>query len=64
MELLSESIGFTGPVGTIGDGRYAIVYDECQDGKVQAYDAIFDPAFEVYTDRYTSNRHRRAFSKC
>ena len=46
---VSESIGFTGPVGTIGDGRYAIVYDECQDGKVQAYDAIFDPAFEVYT---------------
>ena len=37
-----ETIGFAGP-----EGRYAVVYDECQDGKVDVNDAVFDPAFEV-----------------
>ena len=45
---LGETIGFTAPAGAVGAGRYAVVYDECQNGKFDAgEDALFDPAFEV-----------------
>ena len=42
-----ETIGFTGPSGSIGPGIYSVVYDECQDGKLGPEDAVFSPAFEV-----------------
>ncbi|MDP9353014.1 MAG: PKD domain-containing protein, partial [Chloroflexota bacterium] len=42
-----EDIGITAPSGTVGEGKYAVVYDECQDGKVDAIDFVLDPAFEV-----------------
>ncbi|MDP9349973.1 MAG: PKD domain-containing protein, partial [Chloroflexota bacterium] len=45
---IDETIGFTAPSGSIGPGQYAVVYDECQNGKFDAgVDAIFDPAFSV-----------------
>ncbi len=44
---LGEQIGITAPSGKIGPGRYAVVYNECQDGKLGPHDAVFDPAFEV-----------------
>ncbi|WP_158299555.1 OmpL47-type beta-barrel domain-containing protein [Paenibacillus antri] len=45
---ISETIGFTGPVGKIPPGEYAIVFDECQDGKYNALvDGVIDPAFKV-----------------
>lgn len=44
---ISETIGYTGPAGSIPAGEYAVVYDHCQDGKLQANDDVFDPAFEV-----------------
>ena len=44
---VDEPIGFTSPGGSIGPGRYAVVYDECQNQKVDPVDKVFDPAFEV-----------------
>ncbi|RIX60089.1 PKD domain-containing protein [Paenibacillus nanensis] len=45
---ISEPIGFTGPDGKIPPGEYAIVFDECQDGKYNALiDGVIDPAFKV-----------------
>lgn len=44
---IGETIGYTGPAGQIPQGTYAVVYDECQDGRLDGNDAIFDPAFEV-----------------
>ena len=37
---VSETIGYTAPAGRIGPGRYAVIYDECQDGKFDAGDFI------------------------
>ena len=37
-------IGFAKPAGQIPIGTYAIVYDECQNGVLDAYDAVFGPA--------------------
>lgn len=45
--LFSDTISFTKPEGVLGKGRYAIVYDECQDNLLDENDAIFSPAFEV-----------------
>lgn len=42
-----STIGVTTPSGTIKEGTYAVVYDECQDGRVSSEDAVFDPAFRV-----------------
>ena len=44
---VSETVGFTAPGGSVGPGTYAIVFDECQDGLLDANDAVFDPAFSV-----------------
>ena len=45
---VSQTIGFTRPSGAIGRGVYAVVYDECQDGKFDPnVDFALDPAFEV-----------------
>ena len=44
---VDETIGYTGPSGTIGEGTYAVVYDECQDGYVDPGDFVLDNAFEV-----------------
>lgn len=45
---ISETIGYTGPDGKIGPGEYAVVFDECQDGKYNALiDGVVDPAFKV-----------------
>jgi uncharacterized repeat protein (TIGR01451 family) len=44
---ISETIGYAEPGGTIPSGRYAVVYDECQNGKVDPIDFVLDPAFEV-----------------
>ncbi len=45
---LDEIVGFTKPAGAIPSGRYAVVYNECQDGVfAAARDTVFDPAFEV-----------------
>ena len=44
---ISQTIGYTSPGGNIGPGTYAVVYDECQNGKLDDIDALFDPAFEV-----------------
>lgn len=44
---IEETIGFTAPGGTIPPGRYAVVYDECQDGDFDpGEDFVQDPAFE------------------
>ncbi|MCA0757054.1 PKD domain-containing protein [Paenibacillus sp. N4] len=45
---ISETIGYTGPDGKIPPGEYAIVFDECQDGKFDyLVDGVIDPAFKV-----------------
>ncbi|MEH7072975.1 PKD domain-containing protein, partial [Neobacillus drentensis] len=44
---ISEVIGYTTPGGKIGPGKYTVVYDECQDGKVSPEDKVFPDAFEV-----------------
>ncbi len=44
---ISETIAYSKPGGTIPAGKYAVVYDECQDGKFNGIDSLFDPAFEV-----------------
>ncbi|MCP4356886.1 MAG: hypothetical protein GY796_02575 [Chloroflexi bacterium] len=44
---INEIIGATGPVGSIEPGVYAVVYDECQNGKLDDIDTLFDPALEV-----------------
>lgn len=44
---IEETIGVTAPGGAIGSGTYAVVYDECQNGRVDPEDRVFDPAFEV-----------------
>ena len=48
---IDETIGFAGFNG-LKPGKYAVVYDECQDGRLHlqhpfGVDALFDPAFEV-----------------
>lgn len=45
--LFSETIAFTQPSGTLGNGLYTVVYDECQDGKLNVEDAVFVDAFQV-----------------
>jgi PKD repeat protein len=43
-----EPIGTTYPTPAgLSPGTYAVVYDECQDGKLDAGDALFDPAFKI-----------------
>ncbi len=46
---IGETIGRTGPgpEGTVGEGTYAVVFDECQDGKVDPGDFVLNPAFAV-----------------
>lgn len=44
---MGETIGYTAPGGTVGEGLWAVVYDECEDGYFDAEDALFDPAFRV-----------------
>ncbi|RAP75791.1 PKD domain-containing protein [Paenibacillus montanisoli] len=45
---ISETIGYTGPDGKIPPGEYAVVFDECQDGKFDyLVDGVIDPAFKV-----------------
>jgi hypothetical protein len=45
---VGESLGFTEDGGSIGEGRYSIVIDECQDGTFQeGVDLLQEPAFEV-----------------
>lgn len=44
---INEIVAATAPGGNMPPGVYAIVYDECQDGKLDAIDSLFDPAFEV-----------------
>src|SRR5713101_5128138 len=33
---IDETIGFTAPSGHLKPGTYAVIYDECQDGKLDA----------------------------
>src|SRR5439155_9685170 len=42
-----QPVGLTQPAGLLGEGDYAIVIDECQDGALDAEDRIFNPAFRV-----------------
>ncbi|MBI4847458.1 MAG: PKD domain-containing protein [Nitrospirae bacterium] len=44
---VSEPIGYTAPGGTIGPGTYAVIYDECENNRLDPEDFILDPAFEV-----------------
>lgn len=45
---IEETIGYTGPDGKIQPGEYAVVFDECQDGKYDyLIDGVIDPAFKV-----------------
>lgn len=49
--VLGEQIGITAPTGKIGPGSYAVIFDECQDGRFDpAEDAIWDPGFTVGGD--------------
>lgn len=43
----AETIAITAPGGNLPQGRYEVVYDECQDGVFEPWDAVFDPAFSV-----------------
>ncbi|MEX2546446.1 MAG: PKD domain-containing protein, partial [Chloroflexota bacterium] len=44
----SETIAFTQPSGSLGQGLYSVVYDECQDGEFDTgTDAVFTDAFQV-----------------
>jgi hypothetical protein len=45
--LVNEVIGTTAPGGTLAPGKYAVIYNECQDGTRAGWDEVFDPAFEV-----------------
>ena len=45
--LFSETIAYTEPTGDLSNGYYTVVYDECQDGKLDPIDAVFVDAFEV-----------------
>ncbi|MEO1058216.1 MAG: PKD domain-containing protein, partial [Actinomycetota bacterium] len=46
--IIDEVIGYTKPSGKHGEGRWAVIIDECQDGVyTEGQDAIFNPAFEV-----------------
>ena len=61
---IDEIIGFTAPSGKIGPGKYAVVYDECQDGKFNlGVDALFDPAFEVVIPADVSDLPTTEFEK-
>ncbi len=54
---IEEVIGFTAPSVSIGAGEYAVVYDECQDGKFQAgVGALFDPPSASSSRTPTSRR--------
>ncbi|MCB8943208.1 MAG: hypothetical protein H6658_05590 [Ardenticatenaceae bacterium] len=44
---INEIVATTAPGGTVAPGTYAVVYDECQDGKLDEIDSLFDPAFTV-----------------
>jgi hypothetical protein len=44
---IDEPIGITRPGGRIGPGTYAVVYDECQNGMLDAEDEVFEPALAV-----------------
>ena len=47
---IGETIGYTAPSGAVGGGSYAVIYDECQNGRLDPEDAVFDPAFAVAID--------------
>ena len=60
---VGETIGYTRPGGgNVGQGTYAVVYDECQNGKVDSEDAVFDPAFEVVINHNIPSFEGPAFS--
>lgn len=44
---VSETIANTYPAGFLSEGTYALVFDECQNGKIDSPDTVIDPAFEV-----------------
>jgi hypothetical protein len=44
---IGEPIGNTHPAGALGEGTYAVIFDECQDGVLDVNDTVVDPAFEV-----------------
>ncbi|HEY5625268.1 MAG TPA: hypothetical protein VIT93_02150, partial [Dehalococcoidia bacterium] len=44
---ISEIVAFTAPGGNLGSGTYAIIFDECQNGVLDAADFVQDPAFRV-----------------
>src|SRR3712207_7989970 len=56
---ISETIGFAAPSGKIGSGTYAVVYDECQDGK---YHPGVD--FLVRSEEHTSELQSRQYLVC
>ncbi len=41
------ALGAVRPKGGLTSGRYAIVFDECQDGRFDAVDALFEPALDI-----------------
>jgi PKD repeat protein len=41
------TIGFTGPAGNLGPGKYTVVYDECQNKTLDPVDSVFPESFEV-----------------
>jgi hypothetical protein len=45
--LFSDTIAFTAPTGSLVPGTYTVVYDECQDQRLDADDSVFPNAFEV-----------------
>ncbi|HYI15235.1 MAG TPA: PKD domain-containing protein, partial [Thermomicrobiales bacterium] len=46
--VFADTIAITQPSGTLGEGVYTVVYDECQDGSFDdGIDAVFPDAFEV-----------------
>jgi fibro-slime domain-containing protein len=50
--LFTDTIGFTKPAGNLSTGTYTVVYDECQDGKLDPIDAVFPNAFTVTVPAY------------
>lgn len=41
------SLGRAKPRGSLAPGTYAVVFDECQDGRLDPEDAFLDPAFRI-----------------
>lgn len=44
---IDETIGITVPSGRLAVGTYSVVYDECQEGKLDVFDSVFSGAFRV-----------------